>query len=133
MPDITMCVSAECAHRKQCYRHHESGTVPDEDQSYADFSQPPCNVCDSFIRRPQDADRDERRPAPGHQCPICKAIGSILDKKVKKVPPCRACGGIGRVTYPGERRVMIPLHLGPQGDVTTILRRVSDVFEGDTP
>lgn len=34
MPDITMCASETCTHRKTCYRNPESGTKPGQRQSW---------------------------------------------------------------------------------------------------
>jgi hypothetical protein len=34
MPDISMCTSAICPARRNCYRHAESGTQPTERQPY---------------------------------------------------------------------------------------------------
>ena len=36
MPDITMCTSASCANREQCYR---AMAKPDKYQSYGDFTK----------------------------------------------------------------------------------------------
>ncbi len=39
MPDITMCSAKSCLKSKDCYRHMDSGTVPDEYwQAWCDFS-----------------------------------------------------------------------------------------------
>lgn len=38
MPDISMCAHAACPLRQSCYRHVESGTVPDSPhQWYGEF------------------------------------------------------------------------------------------------
>jgi len=43
MPDISMC-SAACPKSRQCYRHKDSGTVPDKwRQSYTVRETGPCD------------------------------------------------------------------------------------------
>lgn len=47
MPDITMCVSQDCPSSKNCYRHQDSGTVPDAYwQSVCDFKKEPVTEFD---------------------------------------------------------------------------------------
>lgn len=49
MPDITMCRSDDCPHRKSCYRNPESGTKPSESrQSWFLASPNTEGVCDYF-------------------------------------------------------------------------------------
>ncbi len=56
MPDISMCMSKDCPSRKDCYRHHESGTKPSERrQSYMSFEpKREWGMCDWFLRKARD-------------------------------------------------------------------------------
>lgn len=52
MPDISMCAAKGCALSKQCYRHKDSGTKPNEYQAYFMPSDDRLgNDCDMFWAR----------------------------------------------------------------------------------
>ena len=49
MPDISMC-AAECGVSRQCYRHPESGTVPNDPyQAWSAFEPDGPDGCDEYI------------------------------------------------------------------------------------
>lgn len=48
MPDITMCASETCNHRKTCYRNQESGTKPGQRQSWFLVDPNTEGVCDYY-------------------------------------------------------------------------------------
>lgn len=55
MPDITMCASTDCPHRKNCYRNPEGGTKPSEwRQSWFCDAPNTEGVCDYFWPRFKD-------------------------------------------------------------------------------
>ena len=50
MPDITMCgiEKHKCARTTECHRHPDSGTKPDQYQTWANFRPESVLECDAF-------------------------------------------------------------------------------------
>jgi hypothetical protein len=48
MPDISMCCAKNCPVAGRCYRHADSGTVPDDLQSYMGFEPEKGEACRGF-------------------------------------------------------------------------------------
>lgn len=48
MPDFSMCPSASCKVRRLCKRHEDSGTIPNDYQTYSAFTPTGDNGCGSF-------------------------------------------------------------------------------------
>jgi hypothetical protein len=56
MPDISMCASSRCPVARRCYRSPESGSTPDELQSWMGFEPDRGTECRGFwpISEPDD-------------------------------------------------------------------------------
>jgi hypothetical protein len=49
--DLTMCGNKDCFKRDKCIRHKDSGTVPAEQQSWADFNPENKKRCKYYGRK----------------------------------------------------------------------------------